>query len=278
MQNLPIYLYSNKLDVILDLDTAARGINQIMYQRDLTIQKGLKNLVKFQFKNSDQKRIHIASTQTLIFSMFDATNKQLMIEKRLEILDNNTTSTRGLTLLTLTESDTINLENGQYRYSIKNLQSDGSYTPAYTDTYYGISGNLTLLSDIEPHVKPSQEIAAFQKSFNATTMKYEHKSGNVYAYPEFQDNTALHTVALYLTAYKGTVYIQGTLDNSPNSFGNYDTLITKTYDGFTGVDPINFQGMFTYIRIMHVPATAPAESDNDNPAYYGSFDKFLYRS
>jgi hypothetical protein len=107
---------------------------------------------------------------------------------------------------------------------------------------------------------------------------YEHKSGNIYANPEYNGNSALHTLGLYLTAYKGTVYIQGTLDNSPGSSGNYANIVTKTYNGFTGIDPINFNGVFTYIRIVHVPATAPAESNNDNPSFFGSFDKALYRS
>ena len=83
MQNLPIYLYPNTLDVILDLDATTRGVNQIMYQRDLTIQKGIKNQIRIQFKNSDQKRVSVATTQTFVFSMFDAINQRLLIEKEI---------------------------------------------------------------------------------------------------------------------------------------------------------------------------------------------------
>jgi len=68
------------------------------------------------------------------------------------------------------------------------------------------------------------------------------------------------------------------LDNTPASFGNYVTISTKTYNGFTGIDYLNFNGIFSYVRIMYVPATAPAESNNDNPSFFGSFDKVLYRS
>ena len=81
-----------------------------------------------------------------------------------------------------------------------------------------------------------------------------------------------------MTGYKGTVYLQGTLDNSPGNSGNYSTIAARTYTGANGIDYINFNGIYTYIRIMHIPATAPAEAVNDNPAYYGSFDKALYRS
>lgn len=277
MQNLPVYLYANKLDVILDLDATLRGVNQVMYQRDLKIQKGIKNQVRIQFKNSDQKRLSISTTQTFVFSMFDAINQRLLVEKQLEVLP-ETTSTKGVALLTLTESDTLDLDRTSYQYSVKLLDTDGSYTPAYSNTYYGVAGTLHLSSDVYPVMQDSTVIDTFNITFNDAIQKYEHKSGNIYANPEYNGNNALHTISLYLTNYKGTVEIQGTLDNSPGSSGNYSTIITKSYSGISGIDPINFNGVYTYIRVIYTPATAPTESVNDNPSFFGSFDKALYRS
>ena len=278
MQNLPVYLYTNKLDITLDLDETIRGTNQVMYQRDLKIQKGIKNQVRIQFKNSDQKRVRIYNTQTFVFSLFDVVNQRLLVEKNLEVIDDATTSTRGLALLTLTESDTLDLDRTSYQYSVKLQDTDGTYVPAYSNTYYGMAGTLHLSNDIYPVLQDSTTISTFNITYNDNIQLYEHKSGNIYANPEYNGNTALHTLAMYMTSYKGTVYIQGTLDNSPGSSGNYSNIVTKTYNGFTGIDPINFNGVYTYIRIVHVPATAPAESNNDNPSFFGSFDKALYRS
>ena len=277
MQNLPIYLYDNKLDVILDLYPTVRGVNQVMYQHDLKIQKGIKNKVRIQFKNSDQKRVSISNTQTFVFSMFDTISQRLVLEKQLEVIETNT-STRGLALLTLTESDTMDLTKSSYQFSVKYRDpDDGTYLPTYANTYYGVAGTVHLAEDINPVLQPSQEIVSFNKSFNSFTNQYEHKSGNVYACPEYNSNTALHTMAMYMTGFRGTAYVQGTLYNSPQSFDRYVTIQTLFYDDFTGVDYVNFNGIFSYVRIMYVPATAPAEFDNDNPAYYGSFDKVLYR-
>ena len=277
MQSLPIYLYQNNLDVILDLDSTLRGVNQVMYQRDLKIQKGIKNKVRVQFKNSDQKRIHISNTQTFVFSMFDAINQRLIIEKNLEVLD-ETTSTRGLALLTLSESDTADLDRSSYQYTIKILDSDGSYLPVYSNTYYGMAGTLHLNNDTVPVLQPSQEVSVFQKSYNAQTQLWEHKSRAIQAHPEFNGNTALHTVAVYLTNYRGTISFQATLNNSPDYLDNFATLETKTYNGFTGIDYVNFNGVYSYVQVMHVPNVAPGESQNDNPNFFGSVDKFLYRS
>lgn len=250
-----------------------------MYQRELKVQKGLLNRIRVQFKNSDQKKISIANSLTFVFSMFDAINQRLMVEKELEILDQGTTSTRGLALLTLTESDTLDLEKSSYTYSIKAIEPDGSQVPAYSNTYYGINGTLLLLNDVNPVLKPSVEISDLQMSFNAETDLYEYKSRAIYAEPQYNGNTALHTVALYMTGFKGTVYIKGTLNNNPDDQGYYATVDTLTYNGFTGIDYVNFNGVYSYVQIWVVPAKGPLDSDNrDNQSYRGTFDKFLYRS
>lgn len=277
MQNLPIYLYPNTLDVILDLDATTRGVNQIMYQRDLTIQKGIKNQIRIQFKNSDQKRVSVATTQTFVFSMFDAINQRLLIEKELEIL-NETTSTKGVALLTLNESDTLDLDRSSYQFSIKRLDSNGTYTPAYANTYYGMAGTMHLASDVFPVLKDSIVITSFPKSYNSLLAVYEHKSGNIYAYPEFNGNNALHTLAIYMSAFKGTVKIYGTLDNTPSD-GSFAVVEQRTYNGFSGIDYVNFNGVYTYIKIIYIPAAGPPpNTSNDDPNFFGSLDKILYRS
>ena len=278
MQNLPIYLYPNILNVILDLDPTVKGANRVMYQRDLNIQKGIKNKIRIQFKNSDQKRISITQDDVFVFSLFDATNQRLLIEKQLEILDDESTfSLRGLAELTLTESDTVDLDVGNYQFSVKKLDTDGTYLPAYSNTYYGVAGFLKLSQDIYPVLQPSQEVVAFEKIYDDSIQKYRHRSGNIYAYPEYNSNTALHTAAAYLTNYRGQLIIEGTLYDSPNNYNRYVTIASQTYNGFTGIDYFNFNGIFSYVRFTFIPATAPAESNNDNPDYYGNFDKILYR-
>ena len=278
MQFLPIYLYPNTLAVILDLDATTRGVNQVMYQRDLKIQKGIKNQVQVQFKNSDQKKVRIYNTQTFVFSMFDAINQRLIVEKGLDILDLGTTSTRGLALLTLNESDTLDLDRSSYQYSVKLLGSDGSYAPAYSNTYYGMAGTLHLSNDVNPVLKDSVSVTTFNPVWNDGISLYENFSGNLYADPAFNGNSALHTVAIYMTAYKGTVYVEATLDNTPGSSGNYSVVSTLTYNGYTGIGYANFNGVYSYIRIRHVPARGPSDADNRNTAYSGTVDKVLYRS
>jgi hypothetical protein len=279
MQNLPVYLYPNSFTTILDLDPTVRGVNRVMYQRDLKVQKGIKNQIRVQFKNSDQKRISISNTTTFVFTMFDAIERRQLVQKQLTVLDDGVKlSLRGVAQLTFTESDTIDLKVGSYQFSITQQDpSDGTFLPAYSNTYYGIAGTLEILEDIYPVLQPSQEVTAFTQTLNLSTNLYNYSTGNIYAYPEYNGNTALHTMAMYMTRFRGTVLIQGTLSNDPRSTDWYSTITTLTYDNFTGVDYSNFNGIYTYVRVIFIPAANPITNMNDDSGYSGSFDKLLYR-
>jgi hypothetical protein len=81
-----------------------------------------------------------------------------------------------------------------------------------------------------------------------------------------------------MTAFRGTVKVQATLSNTPASFGKYATVYERTFDQYTGIDYANFNGVYSYVRVVYIPATKPGDSLNDDPSYYGKFDKALYRS
>lgn len=279
MQKLPVYLYANLSEVTLDLDSSI-GIHQIMYQNPMTIQKGVRSPVQLQFKNSDQKRLNI-STQSFVMNIYDPVTRTLVLTKQVEILDTASTTTnafKGLGQVTFMESDTLDLEAKDYRFSITKLESDGSYSPTYTNTYYGVAGTLHLKNEIYPVLKPSVEIKNFQRNYNSTTLMWEYSTDNLRADPELQTGTALHTVAFYMTNFKGKVLVEGTLDNSPGTYGYYAQLGTRTYFNKTGVGYFNFNGMFSYIRVRYIPDKNPVTQQNNDTVYAGTFDKVLYRS
>lgn len=279
MQTLPIYLYPNTYSVILDLDSTILGVNRVMYQNDLKLQRGVKNSVKIQFKNSDQKRIRVYSTGTYVFNMFDIASKQLVTQKPLQIIDDGvTTSTKGLAVLNLIESDTIGLSKSAYNFSITYLDpDDNTVNPAYANTYYGMLGTAYLGNDAYPELKNSQDVTAFNQVLNATTNLYAWKSGDTYSYPELATSNSVHTAGIYLTGYRGSLKIEGTLSNQPSD-SNYSLIKTLDYTNFTGVDYCNFSGVYSYVRFVFIPAVKPGDSVNDDPSYFGSFDKILYRS
>ena len=111
-----------------------------------------------------------------------------------------------------------------------------------------------------------------------STQNYEYYTGNLYAYPEFKSNTALHTAAVYMTNYRGQVILEATLENDPATFGNYAIIDTITYNGFTGIDYFNFNGVFSKVRVRYIPEENPITQHNNDTAYAGTVDRVLYRS
>ncbi len=372
MQKLPVYLYSNLLTVQLDLDDYEKRTNNVMYQRELKLQRGMKNKVQIQFMNSDQKRVRVlASTETVgtatsasnvlvvsdasnvqlgmsvnsdnvsagtyisaidsntltlsnldplydadldqflspittdinsgtsitfnhnfVFSMFDAEQNRMVVQKTLEVIDDGvTTATRGIALLSLSDNDTRELHNSYYKFSVTLADSDGERLPAYSNTYYSIDGTARLAGDLVPVLNAGIETTSFKYFANRDVEpnRYEFYSGNLRANPEASQLT---TVAMYFTNYTGTVEVQATLDNAPSNFGNYATLETKTYTNFTGVDYANAEGTWSDVRVKWYPDNSdlpgllnfysPEMPGNPTPgtAYYpnGKIDKLIVRS
>lgn len=302
MQKLPVYLYTNIYKVILDLDNS-RGVNNVMYQRNLIFQKGLKNQVQLQFKNSDQKPVDISSG-TFFFKMFGEDNVMPFNPKQIAVLDDGaTTSTRGLALLTLTESDLQDIPAQNFNFSIVSLDSEGSYTPTYANTYYGMKGVAEIRDDVEPHLTPSVENSTFENFRDSPvdrTGQVQHQwwsfhSGNMEANPAFNTNNGLQTLAFYLNNFKGHIDVYGTLQNSPSGAGNNNELYallasinisTKT----TGVKYKNVNGNFTNIKVKYIPdadvtgqnwyGAAYPGNPTPNVPYWpnGKVDKVLLRS
>jgi hypothetical protein len=301
MQKLPIYLYTNSYSVTLDLDNS-RGVNNVMYQRNLIFQKGLKNKVQIQFKNSDQKPVGI-STGTYYFRMFDHDNVMPFQPKLLEVIDDGaTTSTRGLALLTLTESDTLDLAPKQYSFSIAALGADGSYLPTYSNTYYGVEGIAEIRNDVQPFLTEPVSVTDFNwyrdnpidRTGQVQFQWWTFSSGKIEANPAFNSNNGLQTLAFYLNKFKGHIDVYGTLQNDPSGMGNsneqYALVKTIKYDrAITGVDYLNFTGNFTNLKVKYIPdgdvnglnwygAAVPGNPVPNQPYWpNGKVDKVLYR-
>ncbi len=286
------FIYSNQLEVLLDLDQN-RGINRVMYQRKLTIQKGFKDYIQIQFKNSDQKPLSLTSSTNYWFDMIDTTGRQLVLTKQLQILDDtalytvsqdqsaagpvlnftntdrisvgqaasgfgvqtnstviavdtstvtlslptnypvtsstsvtlNTLDLRGVGLLTFYPQDTLNLVAANYKFVVKQDNGDGTFTPAYSNTYYGIAGEIELVEDGFPigfpvqTVSCEQLISGLEYNYDPNNLGYIFFSGWLRPMPHSITTSTSQVASIYLNNFAGTVQVQGTLDNNPSSAG-----------------------------------------------------------
>ena len=278
MNKLPVYLYSNKLDVILDLDQN-EGIHKIMYQRKLKIQKGYQDTIQIQFKNSDQKPVSIAGND-YFFDLIDSTGKQYVLNqsKPLSVLEyvgtDSTVVNKGLASITFDPFDTINLVAGNYKFVVKKLNDNGTYTPAYSNTYYGITGDLEVVEDGFPVGYPIQTVDLKMleggKGYDYTvgSMGYTFTTGWLRPVVRSTTTATDTSAVITLASFKGSITVEGTLDNSPSPAGqaNAQTFVITTATYSTpnnSMVTINCGSGYTAVRFRIKP-----DPDNFGVNYY----------
>ena len=272
MNKLPVYLYPNSLDVILDLDQN-KGIHKIMYQRKLKIQKGFKDTVQIQFKNSDQKPVSIAGNDYYL-DLLDNEGKQYVLSqsKKLDIVEyvgtDSSIVSKGIATVTFDPFDTIDLQAANYKFVVKKDNGDGTYTPAYSNTYYGITGDLEVVSDGFPTGYPIQTVdmktLETGKEYDRTfgSMGFVFRTGWLRPVVRATSTATNSTAVITLAGFVGTITVEGTLDNSPSPAGqaNAQTFEITTYSTDTATTEIielDCGSGYTAVRFKVKPAPGP---------------------
>ena len=258
MQFNPVYLYSNKLDVFTNpLDSWTTERYRRVYNRNLKIYRSVDNRIDVQVRNSDQKASNITGS-TLVFNLVTRETKDLVFLKDFSAMDLVT----GKVTVILTEYEMLDIDPGFYEYSIvkevrESIDSTDykvtSRIAMYMDSQYDTLGTIEVLGDVLGEVTPSVAIDKFEYVNPFTTGGEDSKffiSSIVDTKPTFNSAGTLHTFQFYSSNYRGTVTIQGSLDEqgaTPHKWVDISTvdLTTQRYKNITG--------KYNWFRIKHVP-------------------------
>ena len=267
MQTVQRYLLSN---LVICYINGYHGRNSKVYDRRLTLHRGVSNPVTFTFKNEDQKAQDITS-KTYEFNMIDTETKKSVLTKTLTILDDGSTvSTKGDASCTITEGDLLPLDAKFYNFAVREVKSDLSREVTYADTGYAAAGSIEVLDGAYPEFVASTSVT----QFTGTGGPLAKTSSAIDAKPGINNNKALHTIAIYTQDFAGDIKVQGTMASSPADADFFDiTLDGELSSTVSYILPTsmvyyyNFTGVYHYIRISWDNAT-------DNT---GKIDKILYR-
>ena len=261
MQTVSRYLLSQ---LVIAYINGFHGRNSQVYDRRLTLHRGVSNPLTFTFKNEDQKAQDITS-KTYEFNIIDSESKKAVITKTLTVLDDGSTvSTRGDASCTITEGDLLPLDAKFYNFAVREVKSDGSREVTYADTGYAAAGTIELLDGAYPEFVPSTEISSF--TANGGLRSLANTSSAIDARPGINNNNALHTIAVYPKNFSGTLRVQGTMASSPSNT-DYFEVTSATYSSASTPSTLNFTGVFHSVRFTW-------GNDDDNT---GKIDKILYR-
>ena len=243
MQLLPRYLCNNTTTVIADMAGFITEYRPV-YSKQLQVYKGIDNVLEFRLLNADQKPVNI-TTYTPKFVAFDETN-QMVLEKDATILDDGSTVTRGKFKLTVTENELLNIKQQYLSYNIYLVETDGDKVLTYSQPNFGNDGVIYVNGTTFPGPLNSYSVTVFEQEAVGVEIWY---SESVDAQPGINGNEALHTAAVYTSAYIGDVVVQATLDNQVTGTTQWADIATMQLGGSeTTPTPINFNGVFSHIR------------------------------
>ena len=258
MQTVSRYLLSQ---LVIAYVSGYHGRNSKVYDRRLTLHRGVSNPISFTFKNEDQKAQDITS-KTYEFTVIDTESKVSVLTKTLTILDDGSTvSTKGDASCTITEGDLLELNAKFYNFSVKEVKSDGSREVTYANTGYAAAGTIELLDGAYPEFTDSTSVSAFTLSGDTFT------SSAIDGKPGINNNQALHTIAIYPNNFSGTLKVEGTMVSTSPTDNDYFTITTSTLSSASSVSSLNFTGVFQNVRFVADRTSGTT----------GRIDKILYR-
>ena len=248
------YLVSNRIDVLAN---EAGHITEYrpVYSRNLQVYKGIDNVLEFKLINADQKPLDIdryefsAEGRAPKFVAFDE-NGQMIIERdgvNLQTGDSTSYERKGLFSVTITENDLLNVKDQYLSYNIYLIDYDGTKVQTYANEWFDSAGVIKVNGSAFPGPSSSYSITTFTPVSEDTPY---WTSEALDAQPGINGNEALHTAVVYTNNYVGDVVVQATLENQITGSTSWADVSTVSFTGAeTDPKPINFNGVFTHLRV-----------------------------
>jgi len=252
MQKISSYLYSNRVILTANLTTFPVEF-RIVYQRNLKIYRNIDNVIEFDIKNADQKRISL-DDYTLEFIMTDLNSRMVFSGTATNL------ASTGLASITITEADTRDLDQGFYHYVLYAVDTNGIKRLLYGDTQFGAKGRIELVTDVLPEPRETSIVEDFLFNYEGS----EYVGSIVSADPGISSSGSLHTVAFYPNQMSGQIRVEASLGNTSQN-AQWVTLDTITVNTSDQLFYKNYNGVYSWFRFVYTKTA-------------GTLDKILVRN
>lgn len=233
-----------------------------VYAKRLTINKGVDNVILFEFINQDEKPVNITGS-TLVFRVVNQTGDELLLEKPMVVLN----AQYGRAKVTIMSDDLTNIQEQPAGYSISRA-SGNLIEPVFVDAAAGARAPVDIVDSVYPEYIPSSELTI--PTVNATGQAGIGGSSSVNVYPDWalqagqplnnyspQQNTEFYssfieprgpvtTIQMDLLGYTGTIKAQAA-ENYQSVW--YDVTDSTQYLNKTGVVYMNVIGWHPILRL-----------------------------
>ena len=258
MYSTTIYLYQQIIRVLL-IDTGGGYFTaryDPVYAKQLTVNKGVDNVLLFEFINQEQKPVNITGS-TFVFRMISQNGDVLLLSKPMETLS----AALGRVKVVLTTEDTIDLIAQPASYSIQ--RTSGDYVQAvYTDANSQARADCNIVDSILPQFQDSANLT-IPTIYGPSSWPQNPPSGwpdwaltpqpvNYTQTTEFYSSqipthgASLTTIKMDLTHFTGTIKAQAAQDYEAPW---YDVTDSTQYLDATESIYLNVVGFHPLIRV-----------------------------
>ena len=267
MYSTQAYIYQQITQVLL-MDTGA-GETFIyrydpVYAKQLTINKGVDNVLLFEFINQQEKPVNITGS-TFVFRVINTESDEILIQEPMVILNAPT----GRAKVTLSSSQLLEVLAQPANYSIQRTQPGGLTEAVFTNAQAGARAPVNIVDSILPQYVPSAPLTiptiklSAQTSLDGTTWSQfpsnpywagNPNGGNYYnsfLNTEFfssfiEPQNSVTTVQMTLDGYTGTIKAQAA-ENYQSIW--YNVTESTTYLNKTETIHMNIVGWHPLLRI-----------------------------
>jgi hypothetical protein len=154
MYSTTAYLYQQRYPILL-IDVSGQYFTarwNPVYSKPITINKGVDNVLLFEFLNQDQKPVNVTGS-TFVFRLITQDGLELLYQQQMEILS----AVYGRVKVTIPTADTYEFQAQPASYGI--TRSSGNLTQAtFVDEGANGRGVAQILDSVYPEFVPSQTV------------------------------------------------------------------------------------------------------------------------
>ena len=283
MYSTTLYLYQ-QITQVLSIDTGAGTTFTYrynpVYAKVLTINKGIDNVLLFEFINQNEKPVNITGS-SFVFRVINTEGTTVLLEQPLVILN----AVTGRAKVTLLSSQVLDLLAQPAYYSITRA-SGNLLEPVFVDAQSGSRAPLNVVDSVLPQYLPSRPLTiptvkiSAQGSADGTSFG-NYGGGNYwggnpnganywnsFALTEYYSSfikpiQGITTVQMTLDGYTGTIKAQAAADYESVP---YNVTESTTYLNHTGTIYLNIIGWHPLLRVCFNNSIFAVPGGNGMPA------------
>lgn len=276
MYSTTVYVYQQRARVIM-LDSSGQYFTmryEPVYAKKLTINKGVDNVLLFEFINQDEKPVNITGS-TLTFRLLSQNGDKMLLQKPMSIIN----AQYGRATVTIPAEDLPTILAQPASYSI--TRASGVLDEAvFVDANAGARADIDVVDSVKPQFVPSSPLilpttkVVAQSSYDGAdpgqwpdwslqSSGYTPSNWSPYTSTEFYSSEIVPrgpvtTIQLTLVGYTGTIKVEAA-ENYQSIW--YNVTETTNYLNHTGTIYLNVIGWHPLLRVAF------------NNSLYSSYDQ-----